>query len=360
MEITKPWQITPTELLKQAINLLRYDTEVTRQMAFLLIDVGVETIFKTFLLLSDSITGVNVEYGERAAATKKTFHDLKDMIKKAAKDRITGIDLEKVKYYHDIRNKLYHQGDGIIPTAENTEDYMNISTELLYRLLSVDLRPLLLEEQRKNELIADRTDLVELELKPIQKELNKYAKRIEEEMINQLYEEESIFAKPSFGNEMKDYFKENTHPNNQRWKSGLRRLVEYGLLVIDDEGNVITNYLGENIPDYAYVYLDERPGGPPPEIPEDLWELPSHYDEDRYFEIILADDFTEALILITDYTKDFPKKIDVEDYRDTREIINWDFESIITNEDFESKLSEKINHGKYLLNQFYSLDSNKI
>jgi hypothetical protein len=152
MNVTKPWQTTPSELIKQAIAFLHQDTESARQIAFLLLDVGVETLFKTFLLLPETTTKVDMKYNKREEASKGSFHDLVEAIKEAGKDSLKGIDLDEVQYYHDIRNKLYHEGDGVIPATVNAERYATIATDLLYRLLSVDLHPLLLELEFRQKI----------------------------------------------------------------------------------------------------------------------------------------------------------------------------------------------------------------
>jgi hypothetical protein len=62
MNAPEPWKITPTELTKQAIDLLLQETDTSLRIAFLLFDVAVENMFKTYLLLSESITGVSLSF----------------------------------------------------------------------------------------------------------------------------------------------------------------------------------------------------------------------------------------------------------------------------------------------------------
>ena len=165
---------------------MNQNTENTRQIAFLLLDVGVETTFKTFLLLPETITKVEISHGKRRAATEGNFYDLVKAIKQASKARLGEIDLEDVLYYHSIRNKLYHQGDGVIPSSTVAEKYAEIAVELLDVLLSVDLRYLLLEKDHLEKLVTERRERIEKELDPIREQLRDAIRRMHQQMACQV------------------------------------------------------------------------------------------------------------------------------------------------------------------------------
>ena len=119
MNIQHPWQSGPTELIYYAINHLHRTSEFDQRIAFLLLDIGIETLFKTFLQLPDEVSGTNLSYTERKKASEGSFHELVRGIQKAAGSRLDDIDLTHIQFYHDLRNKLYHQGNGItIPTEK--------------------------------------------------------------------------------------------------------------------------------------------------------------------------------------------------------------------------------------------------
>jgi len=364
METTHPWQITPTELIKQAIEFLHRDSDTNRQIAFLLLDVGIETLFKTFLLLPESVTGVNSNYHKRKEATGDVnFHTLVETIKEFGKGRLSGIDLEKVKYYHDIRNKLYHQGDGVIPTNANTQDYASIAAELLYRLLSVDLRPLLLEEQQKTEMKERRKVLVEEILEPLKQLLREHIRICHTYLVRQLEDEESEFAKKSFVDDMEEYINRLSQPDGERWKSGIRRFINEGLFMLDDDGMPVECYKWDPMEDMGVVEFimhmmaEKSPAGRYPKELDDLMnesELP--YTEYELAEILTADDFAEVLILVTNIMHDFTHKISIEDYREAKRILTWDFEKAMSDEDFENRLSEIVERAKQLLNKDWFYD----
>ena len=60
-----PWQSGPTELISLAIHHLRNNSDFDRRIAFLLLDIGIETLLKTYLTLPDKITGAKTKFHER-------------------------------------------------------------------------------------------------------------------------------------------------------------------------------------------------------------------------------------------------------------------------------------------------------
>ncbi|MGB8645106.1 MAG: DUF4268 domain-containing protein [Anaerolineae bacterium] len=152
--ITHPWQNGPTELIEFALQNLHQSDDFHQRIAFLLLDIGVETLFKTYLLLPDKTTKVKLPFGDRKKAAEGNFHELCDGLERAAGPRLQGIDVADVQFYHDLRNNLYHRGNGITIPTEKAHKYAEIAVDLLNRLLEVDLT----QELRKPELDAKRAE----------------------------------------------------------------------------------------------------------------------------------------------------------------------------------------------------------
>lgn len=152
-----PWKSSPAELLGHALEHLHLGTDSDRRIAFLLLDVGVETLFKTFLTSPAKATGARGEYGARKKAAEGNFHELVEGVQAAAGDRLAGFDLGHVEYYHNLRNKLYHEGDGVIPASDKAKDYARLAVGLLKALLDVDLT----EELRRPEIEAETRGALE-------------------------------------------------------------------------------------------------------------------------------------------------------------------------------------------------------
>ncbi|MFQ5753732.1 MAG: hypothetical protein ACE5HI_17215 [bacterium] len=138
-----PWQHGPTELIKFALENLKSRDEINQRVSFLLFDVGVETLFKTYLALPEEITKIPLPYAERKKYANGRFHDLLKGMKLAADTRISETDLHHVEFYHNIRNNLYHQGSGITVGQDCLNGYATTATTLLRQLLQVDLINLL-------------------------------------------------------------------------------------------------------------------------------------------------------------------------------------------------------------------------
>ena len=66
--IQSPWQTGPAELIGHALDHLHLDSDSDKRIAFLLLDVGVETLFNVYLMLPDAVTGAQTNYGERRNA----------------------------------------------------------------------------------------------------------------------------------------------------------------------------------------------------------------------------------------------------------------------------------------------------
>jgi hypothetical protein len=174
VKMNHPWQTGPTELISCAINHLHGKSEFDRRIAYLLFDVGIETLLKTYLTLPDETTNALIKYHERRQAAEGNFHDLVRGVKKAASDKLKNLDLSHIEYFHDIRNKIYHQGNGITIPMEHINAYAKIATELLDILLDVDLSDLWnkpdiqekmrLDEEKMKKAIVEKDHDINTEL----------------------------------------------------------------------------------------------------------------------------------------------------------------------------------------------------
>lgn len=151
-----PWQVTTTNLISLADEIYEPNDDFKRQVGYLLIDIGVEMLFKVFLTLPEVDSSISfTKRKELAKGTiqkdeipgqklttlefdKLSFHKLASAVKEVAGSRITDANLTQAKYYHDIRNKIYHSGDGIVPTKDNFEKYLHLAKYFLNTLLGAD------------------------------------------------------------------------------------------------------------------------------------------------------------------------------------------------------------------------------
>ena len=135
-----PWASGPGEILRHGLSLLKRDTDTNRRLAMISIDNSVELMIKTFLGLPKRITGLEIprkEYRDMA----ESFPSLLDGLEKYAPDKLDGIDLGTIEWYHRLRNELYHQGNGLTVEKDKVEIYSELANLLFKNLFGEELVP---------------------------------------------------------------------------------------------------------------------------------------------------------------------------------------------------------------------------
>jgi hypothetical protein len=151
-----PWQTLPANLIAYGNEHSEKDSEFEQQVGFLLLDVGVETTLKTVYNLPEKYNQVRgiekkllkqdakfkLEITDVVNLDKTSFHFLIDVARELCEEGVMEEnDWKKLEYFHSIRNKLYHHGDGITTWKSNLADYAPLSRKLLKAILNVDLEP---------------------------------------------------------------------------------------------------------------------------------------------------------------------------------------------------------------------------
>ncbi len=133
-----PWSSGPGEILQHGLALLRKDSDANRRLAMLSIDNSVELMIKTYLGLPKRVTGLNIGRA-RCAEFSESFPKLLDAIEEFASDKVTGIDLGEIEWYHRLRNQLYHQGNGLTVELEKVVVYAELAKLLFKNLFGNEL-----------------------------------------------------------------------------------------------------------------------------------------------------------------------------------------------------------------------------
>lgn len=133
-----PWASGPGELLRHGLKLLQKDSDTNRRIAMICVDNSVELMIKTFLGLPHRISGIKVSRKEYSEISE-SFPKLLDAIENHAADKIKGIDLGEIEWYHRLRNELYHQGNGLTVERNNVEVYGEIANLLFLNLFGFKL-----------------------------------------------------------------------------------------------------------------------------------------------------------------------------------------------------------------------------
>ncbi|WOK07761.1 hypothetical protein RT717_03870 [Imperialibacter roseus] len=147
---TPPWANGPGELLKHGLRLLQKDSDTNRRIAMICIDNSIELMMKTFLGLPFRITGIKISRKDYADMVE-SFPKLLDAIETHASDKIVGIDLGEIEWFHRLRNELYHQGNGLTVDRKNVDVYAEIANLLFLNLFGFKL---IEEQEDKTELLG--------------------------------------------------------------------------------------------------------------------------------------------------------------------------------------------------------------
>lgn len=180
---THPWQSGPAELISYALKHLRKDDDFSHRIAFLLFDIGVETLFKTFLTLPADITHAETPYHERRKAANGSFHDLVLGVEAAGSSRLSVHALSHVEFYHNLRNQLYHHGNGITVSVENVLDYAKEAVHLLKTLLGVDLTDDIALAPDALEELSRQTDELESALNRLRRAVELTIEKLEPKLL---------------------------------------------------------------------------------------------------------------------------------------------------------------------------------
>lgn len=129
-----PWTDGPRELLQHAIDHLAQGGDFDRRIAMVSIDNAVELTVKTYLGLPKRARSGSGPGRKELEDASESFPALLDLLEKYAANRIVGLSLDDIEWYHRIRNQLYHSGNGITVEKSKVETYLELATSLFQSL----------------------------------------------------------------------------------------------------------------------------------------------------------------------------------------------------------------------------------
>ena len=134
-----PWSEGPRELLQQAVGHLVHDGDFDRRIAMISIDNAVELMIKTFLGLPRRKLGSKAPSRKQLEEASGSFPGLLDLLEEFAGNRLTGVSLDEIEWYHRIRNQLYHSGNGITVETARVQTYLSLAKTLFQNLFESEL-----------------------------------------------------------------------------------------------------------------------------------------------------------------------------------------------------------------------------
>jgi hypothetical protein len=136
----KPWTSGPKELLDHARSHLGSRTAFDFRIAMVSIDNAVELAIRTFLGLPKRVRGGDGP-SRRELEVAIGFPDLLDLLEKYDGDKLTGVELGDIEWYHRLRNTLYHDGNGVTVDPEKVDAYNQIAHVLFQNLFGTIVSP---------------------------------------------------------------------------------------------------------------------------------------------------------------------------------------------------------------------------
>jgi hypothetical protein len=133
-----PWVSGPEEILRHGLRLLSEGSDISRRLAMISIDNAVELTIKTYLGLPKRITKIGIGR-KRFQEINESFPQLLDALEEFCGDKLNGIDLGEIEWYHRIRNELYHNGNGLTVEREKAEIYAELAKTLFSNLFGCSL-----------------------------------------------------------------------------------------------------------------------------------------------------------------------------------------------------------------------------
>jgi hypothetical protein len=134
-----PWSEGPKELLQHAVDHIAHDGDFDRRIAMISIDNAVELMIKTYLGLPRRKEKGGKPSRKKLEEANNSFPVLLDLLEEFAGEKLTGVSLDEIEWYHRIRNQLYHSGNGITVEVARVQTYLSLAKTLFQNLFKVEL-----------------------------------------------------------------------------------------------------------------------------------------------------------------------------------------------------------------------------
>lgn len=139
MSSVKPWVRGPIEVLNHAIEHLKLGSEKDLRFALIHADNSVELAAKSFLFFEKRLIPEKIEWKEWNRA-KRNFHQVMKLVYEFSSEQGFTDELDSyIAFYHNLRNKIYHDGVGISVDSESVKEYIGLASQVFDILFNVDV-----------------------------------------------------------------------------------------------------------------------------------------------------------------------------------------------------------------------------
>lgn len=138
------WAHGPAELFRHAEDHFQQSSDTDRRLALIGFDNAIEVCVDAFVSLHPrNRGGYEIRRAEREQILEN-FYTKIDFIERYATERqssLDGISLSEVLWYHQLRNELYHSGNGMTPERHHIVDIRDAARAVFRLLYDVDVLP---------------------------------------------------------------------------------------------------------------------------------------------------------------------------------------------------------------------------
>ena len=124
----EPWICKPLELLFHAETHYRTGKDYDKRLSFISFDNSIEISILTYMHRNCKPKG-NKKYTEKDISEAEKFHKKLKVFEKIVTTKGLPMepDIETIKYYHEQRNKLYHEETRFPPESTDLDDIRGIA-----------------------------------------------------------------------------------------------------------------------------------------------------------------------------------------------------------------------------------------
>lgn len=149
MSKLKPWAAGPFELIRHADGHLKAGSDFDKRMALISYDNAIEVSVTTFLQLHPSQRGGRTYERKKTDDWLSNYHKKLEFLESFAKERNVSlaVSIDEIIFYHNLRNELYHSGNGLVPELNHLGATRNAALSVFTCLFDIDPEELLKAEQ---------------------------------------------------------------------------------------------------------------------------------------------------------------------------------------------------------------------
>lgn len=147
----QPWAYGPFELIRHANGHLQAGGDIDRRIAIIGFDNAIEVCIDVFINLHPKLRdGVELTR-EEVEKAGRNYHSKIEFLDKyiESQELSVTIPIEAIVWYHQLRNELYHSGNGMVPEIHVLEGSRSAAITVFHALFKVDISTMLGEKPFK-------------------------------------------------------------------------------------------------------------------------------------------------------------------------------------------------------------------